>query len=298
MKESTETPAQAIAERLRGYFTEKELTIYRVSQMIGLGKSTKLNKIMSGNAAPSTETLLEISSVFPELSLDWLLLGRQPKAPAPAPVVVSEDAQRSLPFHAVTSGRVRTVTVDRTGNENILHIPAQAQAGYAHSHDEPAYLRELVPYSLPMLPTGTHRSFEVVGDGMQGTFGHRDVVICQFVDRWDLLEPGHCYVVVLTDNVVVKRIPAAIRSKREMVDLVSDNRAYPVHSVPASDIVEIWHVQAILTNHIPASRSDADEKILEQLKALNADQMAMREVLERIAPNNAPSATPPLSVGL
>jgi transcriptional regulator with XRE-family HTH domain len=286
--QTTETPAQAIAERLRGYFNEKELTTYRVSQMIGLGKSTKLNKILSGNAAPSTETLLEIASVFPELSLDWLLLGRQSQTLAP--VAMPDEPEKPLPFHAVTSGRVLAVTVDRTGNENILHIPSQSQAGYPHSHDEPAYLRDLMTYTLPLFTTGSFRSFEVEGDSMKGTFGHHDIVLCQFVDRWDLLEPGHCYVVVLTDKVVAKRLLAPIRNRRDMVDLVSDNRAYPVHSVPASDIVEIWHVRAILSTNIPASGREMQDRMLELLEALGVDQRETRRVLETMAPKHAPSA--------
>jgi hypothetical protein len=233
-------------------------------------------------------TLVEIATTYPDLSLDWIVMGRTAKGPAP--VLLGVDDQRTLPFHAVTSGRILAVTVDRTGSENILHIPARAQAGYSHSFDEAQYLQDLTPYSLPFFTSGTFRSFEVEGDSMAPTFGHRDTVICQAVDRWDMLAPGHCYVVVVDGNVWLKRLPKAIRNRRDLVEMVSDNRAYPMHEISPTDIREIWHVRAVLSTNIPASTREVQERMLELLEALGVEQQQTRRILESLAPIHAPNA--------
>lgn len=280
--------------RIRELLAHYELTPYAAAQKMGHTRPSKLYKLLNGEANPGFDTLIEFLDTWPELSAEWLLRGRGPmltstSGSAVVDVVVTDTA-RPQALHAVTSGRVLAITVDRTGNENILHIPARAQAGYANSHDEPAYLGDLTPYSLPLFTTGTYRSFEVEGDSMKGTFGHRDIVIGQFVDRWDMLQPGHCYVVVLHDNVLVKRLPRAIKSRRDTVELVSDNRAYPVHEVHASDIVELWHVRGCLTTNIPASTREVQERMLEILEALGVEQQQTRGILESLAPGYAPTS--------
>jgi hypothetical protein len=284
-----ETPlplSEVVAGRLKEFFAQKQLNTHRASQRLGYGNSTKLHKILSGSQGPSLQTLAELVATFPDLSLDWLIRGTQP---AGAAVAGAAPDEQPLPFHAVTSGRAVAVTVDRTGHENILHIPAQAQARYPHSHNDPAYLRDLLPYSLPLFASATYRSFEVVGDQMSGTFAPGDLVVGQFVERWDLLPPGHCYVVVLTDQVLVRRLPAAIRNRRDLVELVSDHRAYPVHPVPAADIVELWQVRAVVSPHVPASGTAAPELMGQLLAALGADPEATRRALEGRATDDAPA---------
>lgn len=286
---------ETVAGRLKTFLAGKQLNTNKASIKLGYGKSTKLHKILSGSQGPSLQTLAELATTFPDLSLDWLVLGRSElhSTPAYVPAAVASvepGSSNPLPFHAITSGRVLAITLDRTGQENIIHIPARAQAGYSHSFDEELFYRDLTPYSLPFFTSGTFRSFEVEGDSMKGTFGHRDTVICQQVERWDMLAPGHCYVVVVDGNIWVKRLPRAIRNRRDLVEMVSDNRAYPVHEINFSDIREIWHVRAVLSTNIPASSREVTEKILELLESLGIEQQQVRRILENLAPAGAPSA--------
>ncbi|MBC7449334.1 MAG: S24 family peptidase [Hymenobacteraceae bacterium] len=251
--EASATLTETVASRLKAFLAEKQLNTNKASIKLGYGNSTKLHKILSGSQGPSLQTLAELSTTFPDLSLDWLVLGRAVGGQTTAPAIFIADGDKPHPLHAVTTGRVLVATVDRTGNDNIIHIPARAQAGYSHSFDEEQFIRDLTPYSLPMFTNGTFRSFEVEGDSMAPTFGHRDTVICQAVHRLDMLAPGHCYVIVVDGNVWVKRLPKAIKNRRDVVEMVSDNRAYPVHEINATDILEVWHVRAVLSTNIPAS---------------------------------------------
>ncbi len=294
--ETTDTLNEVVAARLKEFIADKQLNVRQASLKLGDANSSKLHKILSGSQGPSLPTLVDLATAFPDLSLDWLILGRTPQAPAPLADSLPGTMAPALPAspvvlqRAVTSGRVLAVTVDRTGNENILHIPARAQAGYTHSFDQPQYLQDLTPYSLPMFSSGTFRSFEVEGDSMRPTFEHRDTVIGQFVDRWDMLAPGHCYVVVVDGNVWVKRLQKPVKHRRaDVVELISDNRAYPIHEIVAADIVEIWHIRAVLSTNIPASTREVQERMLELLEALGVEQQQTRRILETLAPADAPS---------
>ena len=277
-----------IGDRIADLMARKGVTAYQLAKELGYSGPQKFYKLVAGDAKPGFDSLSDLLNHYPDLSADWLMRGLGPMLSASAAPVPQPAS--STPFHAVTSGRVLAVTVDRTGTENILHIPARAQAGYSHSFDEPAYLQDLTPYSLPLFSNGTFRSFEVEGDSMTPTFGHRDTVICQAVDRWDMLAPGHCYVVVVDGNIWVKRLPRAIKSRREVVELVSDNKAYPIHEISATDIIEVWHVRALLSTNIPASTREVQARMLEVLEALGVEQRQMRRIVEGLAPNDAPSA--------
>ncbi len=277
--EATQTLSEAVAGRLRQFFTEKQYTTYRASQELGYGKSTKLNKIMSGETGPSLQTLSELTQTFPELSIDWLVTGegtmlRQSEAPVTA---ASEEAPRSV-----------TLVIEQQGKDNIIHVPIRAQAGYALAYDKKAYEHDLTPYSLPILQNGLFRSFDVEGDSMEPTFSNHDIVVCKQIPKPEMMRPGHCYVVVMDDNVLVKRILKQIRPNDRTLLLHSDNQAYAPFEMATSDIKELWLVRARLSTDIPSSEQELQGRLLTVLEALGADYQALRRYVEENAPLNAP----------
>lgn len=269
--------AAQFRERFTRFLADNNLTIYAASQRLGYGRSTKLNKMLTNEGAPSLQTLFEIATAF-SLSLDWLVMGKGPQSvPAKAPEV-TERPLSSL--RGVSSGRVLAVTVDQTGHENIVHIPARALAGYSRSYDVPTYLSELMAYSLPLFSEGIYRSFEVDDDSMRPAFGTGDVVIGQFVERWDLLVPERYYVVVLDNRVLVKRIGKQIGSRKETVALESLDPGQAAYEVPASEILELWQVRAVLSKNIPTGAPEGPADVLELLQAISAEQRELRRIVE------------------
>ena len=143
-----------------------------------------------------------------------------------------------------------------TPQDAILYIPARAQAGYSYTTDANALLEELTSFSLPMFPRGVFRAFDVSGNSMVPTFANADMVICKQVQNgWRNVAPGHCYVVVLNDNVVVKRINRQIRDGDATIVLHSDNSSYAPFEVALADVHEVWQVQAFLSRNVPSSNA-------------------------------------------
>jgi hypothetical protein len=71
------------------------------------------------------------------------------------------------------------------------------------------------------------------------------------VQDWRWLRDHELYVVVMKEDVLVKRVRNFIRQDMT-VELVSDNRFYPPFRVPVEEILEIWQVTARLTSHLPS----------------------------------------------
>lgn len=283
------------AGRIKNLFEHHSASIYEVSRKLGHGRNSKLYKVLSGDVKPGYETLVEILTMFPSTSAEWLLMGKGPMLRGAGEVPMTSGnimtARPTAPAErGLTSGQVLAVTVDRLGNENTLLVPIRAQAGYQRAYNEPVYLQNMIPYHIPGFENGTFRAFEVAGDSMSPSFGHRDIVVCSYVERWDLLKPWESYVVVTPENVLLKRIGAIITDRRAMVTLYSDNsQAYPPYELPVADLSELWMVRGYLSNNPPGRPDALIERLREVIEALGHDYHEVRRYLEENAPSVAPS---------
>ena len=147
--------------------------------------------------------------------------------------------------------RLLTIVTDQLNNEQIVHVPIPAQAGYISEMADPSFYGELPTFSLPdyRYSAGTHRSFDVDGDSMEPVLEDGDKVICSF------LEPNHwagsikdmsVYVLVTRGDIVVKRVQNHI-VQRGALTLISDNEFYNPYEVDINDIKEVWYVRTKLS---------------------------------------------------
>lgn len=272
-----------IGSRMKQLFELNHLTTYEVNLKLGYGKSSKLYKALTGDVKPSYETLYDILATFPEVSADWLLLGR-------GPMQVDSGAATVKVTHPNpnSSLQVLTVTVDKDGEETTALVPVQAQAGYSLQHNEAVYLRDLRHYKIPGFEHGSYRAFEVAGDSMIPIFNHRDVVVASFVDDRRLLEPGEVYVVVTTESLMLKRIRQPITSPTMQVTLYSDNPHRKPYPIEASDIQQLWRVRGCVTSFIPSAPDVTAERLWEVIELLGHDRAEVKRYVMEDAPSNAP----------
>lgn len=137
----------------------------------------------------------------------------------------------------------------RGGRDNITLVPERAVAGYALEHDDSEWLDSLQKFSIPGLD-GQLIGFEINGDSMMPTITNGDTVICQPLERGDLLRDNHVYVIV-TDVVVAKRVQQ-IRDGNHVarLRLISDNDAvYKPYEVDLEEIRQILKVKCRLTDY-------------------------------------------------
>jgi phage repressor protein C with HTH and peptisase S24 domain len=145
---------------------------------------------------------------------------------------------------------VLNIVTDPDGNERIVHVNKPALAGYASHSKDPEFIQELPSYSLPDIrfKSGTHRSFDVMGDSMAPTIDEGNRLICNFVEpsMWKTsIKNGEVYVVVAQDDIFVKRIDNSYRRK---LKLFSDNPDYDPFQLDFNEVRELWNVKMILRN--------------------------------------------------
>ena len=279
-----------IAYRIKQLFEAKNLNGSSAAKELGYSVPSKLYSILNGAAAPGYATLREMLDKWPEISAEWLLMGRGPMERsqlAGATAAPAATAGRQ-PVPVVNSGHVVAITVDKDGDDNLELVPIHAQAGYALQHNEAVFVQDLPRYRVPGFEHGKFRAFEVAGDSMEPTLNHRDIVVCSYVDNWRLLVPDDIYVVVTTESVMLKRIRQRITARDGEVMLYSDNAHRRPYPLDAADITELWRVRGYISTYLPTAPDVTVERLWEVIESLGFDK---GEVRRHLAENATPHAT-------
>lgn len=274
--------------RIKQLFEHHGISTYEANQRLGYSRTSKLYKVLSGEVRPSYETLVDILAEFPDVSPDWLLMGKGEMLRQGVQRIALHDAEKSHSSFpdamqrnaAINSGGVLVVTVDREGEDNVELVPVSAQAGYTLQHNEAVFVKDLPRYRLPKFERGKFRAFEVAGDSMEPTLNHNDIVVCSYVDNWRLLVPDDIYVVVTTESVMLKRIRARITNKADEVVLYSDNPHRRPYPLDASDITELWRVRGYISTYLPSAPDVTVERLWEVIETLGFDKGTVRRHLE------------------
>jgi len=141
------------------------------------------------------------------------------------------------------AGIPQVVSADTKGDENIVFVSQKARAGYLNGYGDTEYVEHLPIFKFPTLNEGSYRCFEVEGNSMYKTLCDGDLVIGSFVEDIENIRSGRIYVIVSkNDGVVIKRVINRIKEHSILV-LKSDNKDYPMYSIPQEDIIEIWYVR-------------------------------------------------------
>ena len=183
-----------------------------------------------------------------------------------------------------------------TCDKRIVHIPVTVKAGYIDQINDPVYQNSLKTYSLPMdyFNSGEFRSFEVEGDSMEPVLTEGEIIICTQLDDAVLwkhnIKSGYVYVVVLKNDIVVKRIFNRLKEEKKL-QLVSDNPNYPDIIVDQEDIFEIWmvkmkispfaHSKINLRQEIVNNYSDLNKTIKSQSEIIHRLQSVMEKMLQK-----------------
>ena len=240
-----------IAYRIKQLFEAYGLNASSAAKELGYSVPSKLYSILSGSAVPGYATLREMLDRWPDVSAEWLLMGRGPMLRSLVAALSSTAAVDSR--FVVNGGHVLAITVDKDGDDNLEMVPIRAQAGYAVQHSEAVFMQDLPRYRVPGFEHGKFRAFEVSGDSMEPTMNHQDIVVCSYVDNWRLLVPDDIYVVVTTESVMLKRIRERIITRETEVVLHSDNPHRRPYPLDAADITELWRVRGYISSYLPSA---------------------------------------------
>jgi transcriptional regulator with XRE-family HTH domain len=196
-----------------------------MAEETGIHRST-LAGYEADNNEPNIERLRSIAGYF-GVTVDELISGKkEPMQPG------GKGYQKVL-----------AISVDKRNRENIEWVPVKARAGYLAGYQDTEYIKELPAMSLPNIPAGTFRAFEIAGDSML-PINDGSIVLGSYVRDLAELKNNHRYILVSQkDGIIFKRI---IRDAGENLLLYSDNPAYPPFSISPEEILELWLFYAFI----------------------------------------------------
>lgn len=239
----------SINERIRHIRKDLGLSQEAWAPMISLTRAS-LAAIETGRQFPTIETIIEIVKNYHNqltyVTYDWIIAGEpEKKGKGKKEAIVPAKEVYQMP---------RIITVDSSGDENILFVPVRARAGYLLGYADETYISNLPTYRLPGLNNGTFRMFEIGGLSMHPTFDDHDIIITQWVENINDVRDDRVYVVVTrNDGVVVKRVLNRITKEGKLI-LKSDNykhrEEYPPIVIEPSEVVEIWYGIAYMSRQM------------------------------------------------
>ncbi len=208
---------------------------------------------------PKIDFIIKLSEKL-EINFEWLLLGKGDKLksaykePEESNIMTLQEPNKDvMPL---------VVTVDNTGNDNIVLVPIKAAAGYLNGYGDPKFLKKLPVYNFPNLNHGTFRMFQISGHSMYPTLHDNSFVVGKWVENWmnDIKDDRVYIIVSKTDGIVVKRVLNRIEKYGSLYCKSDNRREYPNFQIIPKDIVEVWEYKMHLSFEL-SNPSDLYERI-------------------------------------
>jgi transcriptional regulator with XRE-family HTH domain len=132
---------------------------------------------------------------------------------------------------------------------------------YLNSYAYTDYLKQLPEITMPMLPPGKYRAFEV-GDDFPFAGA---TVVGQSVDNWyDIRDGQHYILVVHKQGILYRRVYNQVKIKGALL-LASDLPNFPSFEIFIKDVLEIWEAKAFISRVMPEPKPTIS---LDRLSAL------------------------------
>jgi SOS-response transcriptional repressor LexA len=238
------------AHRLKLIREELGFTQAAFAKQLGSGSSTV--DIERGRVKLSAQVLLEL---FKQYNINPLWL-------------YGESFQKYI---GGNSGGVspQMITVDNSGNENIVLVGIKAAAGYGENLGDQYYIGQLPAFTFPLpeYRNATFRGFQVSGDSMYPFLLPGEWVLAKAVDKLENVRSGQIYVVSEKDSLRVKKILKKPNCRH--ITLISLNPDYPPLDVKNEDILEMWSFHSkISTQTEPDADGFSMQSLLKTMKEL------------------------------
>lgn len=193
--------------------TSKSIRDFEQKCSLGNGFMNKSN----GNI--TSDKVKSIVKVFPNLNLDWLIMGDGDMFKDKANGIAAKKDIASIPFYAslpVSGGAIMQYQDIKTcETEDSINLPFTKSAEF---------------------------SFPVIGCSMQPTIKEGDIVGVVHIDGFESCNPDRIYVIITRDNErMIKRINRYDREKG-CIWLVSDNPQYEPFPIYTDNIVDVYKV--------------------------------------------------------
>ena len=247
-----------------------------LSSAVNIGRTTIAN-YEAGISEPNLDTLIIFAKFFGVTLDDMLSKNIEDILKSTEKDVMLQAAfpkSSAIPVPGGYSNIPRIITVDNSGNDNIVYVPVKARAGYLSGYGDVEFMETLPTFRLPGLNNATYRMFEVDGPSMAPNVLHGDRIIGEWIDQLDKIRDNRVYVVVHTGGVAVKRVVNRLKERGKIYlksDTIAHRHEFPTLEIDPEDIKEVWYGRMKIS-------SDFSEpaEVYHRLADLEMDVMEMK----------------------
>lgn len=203
-----------ILDRLDELIKAKHLSYRAFSISIGIPPMT-LSSMFKRKSDPSALFIATILSVYPDISSEWLLLGKGEmiKDIISIPQIQNSDKNIGIPYYADLPVSAGTLDV---------------------------ILQDAEPSGWVNLPGVTAKAlFPVVGCSMKPEVNPGDVVGITQMDSWERVDPDKTYLIITADDRMIKHL-ALDEEDDSILWCISPN--YPKFKINKDDIKHLYRV--------------------------------------------------------
>ncbi len=247
-----------------------------LSSEVNIGRTTIAN-YEAGISEPNVENLLTFSNYF-GISLDDFLSKNMED--------LVKSNEKDLMLRGAFADKAvagygnipRIITVDNSGNDNIIYVPVKARAGYLSGYGDAEFMETLPTFRLPGLNNATYRMFEVDGPSMAPNVLHGDRIIGEWIDALDKIRDNRVYVIVHSGGVAVKRVINRLSERGKLYlksDTIAHRHEFPTLEVDPEDVKEVWYGRMKIS-------SDFSEpaEVYHRLADLEMDVLEMKNLIK------------------
>ena len=202
---------EEVRGRIIAFAEKKNLTISAFEKMCGIGNGT-IDKI--GSRGPSSNLISRIIEVYPELSADWLISGKE-----------------------AHTGAVKT--------PGIPLLPFGALAGYMGENNGVQSFNGETVYFPDFSERGADCAIRVEGDSMIPRYNSGDVLAIRILRDPAFFQWGRCYVISTTQGCIVKRLFPDPDDPEGIICHSENSEMYPDYKITKSDVLAV----AIVVGH-------------------------------------------------
>lgn len=206
------TTESIIGQQIKLLIEYLGMTIEEFCQSISVPQPS-VESLFKHGTKPSLKVLAAILSTYPDISAEWLMLGEGEMSKKQAPVLYKAPVEGAIPYY-----------------ENL---PVSAgQFDMVEGEEQPTGYVKIPGVFAKWL-------FPVIGCSMKPEINPGDIIGVNVVDRWDRVEPDKIYMIITTDERMIKRLRIDNESD-EILWCISPN--YPEFKIQKSDIRYIYQV--------------------------------------------------------
>ena len=217
-------------ERLSQIVEYYKLSVREFERIIGVSEGV-INKTLQRNTGLKAETIQKIVEKFPQISLNWIVLGQ------------GEMFNNVANYDNTISVAKQT----SNPNEGLPLIPIEAIAGIPSIDEIGVTFADCKKYVVPEFESkGADYMIRVSGSSMYPKYSNGDILACKYIENVLFLQWGKIYVIDSSQGALVKRVFQDETNPDNLI-LVSDNKEnYPPFSFPKSDIRSLSIVVGVI----------------------------------------------------